>query len=82
MREPIEDSLSQRHASREHTNVYAGMQVHNFDQNLALVVSLVIKLFPSFIDDVECFANIHHTSFQCIYELGTAGVIGLSGRTG
>jgi hypothetical protein len=39
MHEPIEDSVSQRHASREHTNVYAGMQVHNFDKNFGLVMS-------------------------------------------
>lgn len=82
MHEPIEDSVSQRNASREHTNVYAGMQVHNVDQNLVLVISFVIKFFPSCIDDLECFANLHHTSGQCFYELGTAGVIGLSGRTG
>jgi|LakMenEpi03Aug12_release.lakeMendotaPanAssembly.Ray.scaffolds.fasta_scaffold434610_2 hypothetical protein len=82
MHEPIEDTVSQRHASREHTNIHAGMQVHNFDQKL--LFGFVIKLFPELVFYIflECFANFHHTSGQRVYELGTAGIIGFSRRTG
>ncbi|XP_046445727.1 ral GTPase-activating protein subunit alpha-1-like isoform X1 [Daphnia pulex] len=44
MHEPIEDSVSQRNASREHTNVYAGMQ-----NVLQIFITQVASVFMSWV---------------------------------